>query len=147
MKPVKVLLAVCGYDGHDKAQRILARLCRDAGMEVVYIGLRQTPQSVVAAAVEEDVDVIGISSHTGSHMRVFASVLEELAQQNARDIQLCGGGVMSRADKARLEAMGVGRIFLPGTPDAEILDYYLNARTGADRAGWADEADDPPEGG
>jgi methylmalonyl-CoA mutase C-terminal domain/subunit len=127
MRPIRVLVAVCGYDGHDKAVRIVAKLFRDAGMEVVYAGLRQTPQMVVETAIQEDVDFIGISSHTGAHMRVFSSILEGLDRQSARDIRICGGGVISRADKAALEAMGVSRIFLPGTLDADILHYMSTA--------------------
>jgi methylmalonyl-CoA mutase C-terminal domain/subunit len=122
-RPIRVLIAKVGLDGHDRGARVIAAALRDAGMEVIYTGLRQTPEAVVRTAIEEDVDVIGISSLSGAHMTIFPRVLELMRAHGLDDVLLTGGGTIPPEDAARLEAMGVGRLFPPGTPMREITDY------------------------
>jgi methylmalonyl-CoA mutase C-terminal domain/subunit len=122
-RPIRVLVAKAGLDGHDRGAKVVAACLRDAGMEVIYTGLRNTPEMVVNAAVQEDVDAIGLSSLSGAHMTLFAKVLELLKQQRAESILLFGGGVMPEADAKKLNEQGIGRLFGPGTDTNEIVSY------------------------
>jgi methylmalonyl-CoA mutase, C-terminal domain len=122
-RPIRVLVAKAGLDGHDRGAKVVAASLRDAGMEVIYTGLRQTPEMIVHAAIQEDVDAIGLSSLSGAHMTLFRRVLELLQQQKADSILLFGGGVMPAADASELERLGVGRLFGPGTDTREIAAY------------------------
>ena len=117
------MIAKPGLDGHDRGAKVIARALRDAGMEVVYTGLRQSPEMIVNAAVQEDVDAIGLSILSGSHMTHFARVLELLAEADARDILVFGGGIIPDADIPRLQALGVGRLFTPGANTQDIVAY------------------------
>lgn len=122
-RPIRVLVAKAGLDGHDRGAKVVAACLRDAGMEVIYTGLRQTPEMLVQAALQEDADAIGISSLSGAHMALFPRVLELLRQQGAESILLFGGGVIPEADAKKLNEMGVGRLFGPGTDTADIAAY------------------------
>lgn len=123
-RPVKILLAKVGLDGHDRGLRVIAGACRDAGFEVIYAGLRQTPQSVVEAAVQEDVDAIGVSILSAAHMTVFPAIIELLRQEGLHErVLLTGGGIIPDRDAAELQAMGVGRLFTPGAPLETIIGY------------------------
>jgi methylmalonyl-CoA mutase C-terminal domain/subunit len=122
-RPIRVLVAKAGLDGHDRGAKVVAACLRDAGMEVIYTGLRNTPEMIVNAAVQEDVDAIGLSSLSGAHMTLFAKVLELLKQQRAESILLFGGGVMPEADAIKLNEQGIGRLFGPGTDTNEIVSY------------------------
>jgi len=121
-RPIRVLVAKAGLDGHDRGAKVVAACLRDAGMEVIYTGLRNTPEMIVSAAIQEDVDAIGLSSLSGAHMGLFARVVELLRNKGAR-ILLFGGGVVPDADARKLNEMGVGRLFGPGTDTNEIVDY------------------------
>jgi len=125
-RPIRVLVAKVGLDGHDRGAKIIAATLRDAGMEVIYTGLRQTPQMVVNAALQEDVDVIGISILSGAHMTVFPKVLACMQAQELNDVLLTGGGIIPDSDRAALSAMGVGELFPPGTPTTTIVSYISN---------------------
>jgi methylmalonyl-CoA mutase C-terminal domain/subunit len=118
---IRVLIAKVGLDGHDRGARIVARCLRDAGMDVIYAGLHRTPEEVVNAAVQEDVDVLGISLLSGAHMTIFPKVLKLLKEKDAGDILVIGGGVMPDEDAAALRAMGVKEILLQDTPPEEIV--------------------------
>lgn len=122
-RKIRVLIAKVGLDGHDVGARIVARGLLDAGMEVIYTGLRRTPEQVVRAAVEEDVDVIGISSLSGAHLPHMLKIRTLLNQYGASDIRLIAGGVIPQEDIPALEKVGVSRVFLAGTPVSEIADY------------------------
>ena len=122
-KKIRVLLAKPGLDGHDRGIKVIATALRDAGIEVIYAGLRQTPESIVKAAIQEDVDAIGLSILSGAHMTLFTAVKKRLAENGADDILLFGGGIIPENDIAELEKIGVGRIFTPGTPTSEIVEY------------------------
>jgi methylmalonyl-CoA mutase C-terminal domain/subunit len=119
--PIRVLIAKVGLDGHDRGVKIVARALRDAGMDVIYTGLHRTPEEVVQAAVQEDVDVLGISILSGAHMTIFPRVLELLRAQQAEDILLVGGGVMSDEDVQALKSLGVAEILLQDTPPDAIV--------------------------
>ncbi|HLR95333.1 MAG TPA: cobalamin B12-binding domain-containing protein [Jiangellaceae bacterium] len=121
--PLRVVVAKPGLDGHDRGAKVVARALRDAGVEVVYTGLHQTPEQIVSAAVAEDVDAIGLSVLSGAHMTLFRKVLELLKEQDAEDICVFGGGIIPDADLPRLTEMGVARIFTPGAPTHEITDW------------------------
>ncbi|GMQ75881.1 MAG: cobalamin B12-binding domain-containing protein [Gammaproteobacteria bacterium] len=121
-QPIRVMIAKVGLDGHDRGVKIVARCLRDAGMDVVYIGLHRTPEEVVHAAIQEDVDILGISILSGAHMTVFPRVLELLRQHGAGDIMLVGGGVMPDDDMLRLKAMGVKEVLLQDTPPKTIVE-------------------------
>ena len=123
MSTIRVIVAKPGLDGHDRGAKVVARALRDAGVEVIYTGLHQTPEQIVAAALQEDADAIGLSVLSGAHMTQFARVLELLAEQNATDIVVFGGGIIPDADIAELGTMGVAKIFTPGTPTQEIVDW------------------------
>jgi methylmalonyl-CoA mutase C-terminal domain/subunit len=121
---IRVLLAKVGLDGHDRGVKVVARSLRDAGMDVVYTGLHRTPEEVVDAALQEDVDILGISLLSGVHMTVFPRVLELLREKGGEDIIVTGGGVIPDDDVARLEEMGVKKILLQDTPPAEIVESF-----------------------
>lgn len=122
-RPIRVLIAKPGLDGHDRGAKVLARAMRDAGMEVVYTGLRQTPQQIVEAAIQEDVDVIGLSCLSGAHNHLFPEVTRLLKEQNATDILVIGGGIIPEEDIPGLKAEGVSEIFTPGTLTSVAIDY------------------------
>lgn len=122
-RPIRVLVAKVGLDGHDRGAKVIATALRDAGMEVIYTGLRQTPEMVVNAALQEDVDAIGISSLSGAHMTIFPKILEIMKEKGMDDTLLTGGGIIPEEDKQKLESMGVGKIFTPGTTTNEIVTY------------------------
>jgi len=124
-RPIRVLVAKVGLDGHDRGAKVIAASLRDAGMEVIYTGLRQTPEMVVNAALQEDVDAIGISILSGAHMTVFPKVLALLKDRNMNDVLLTGGGIIPKDDMEQLQQMGVGKLFSPGTPTKEIADYII----------------------
>lgn len=125
-RPVRVLVAKCGLDGHDRGAKIIASSLRDAGMEVIYTGLRQTPEMIVNAALQEDVDAIGISILSGAHMTVFGRILELMKAKNMDDVLLTGGGIIPDEDMQELSALGVGKLFAPGTNTADIASYIKN---------------------
>ena len=125
-RPIRVLVAKIGLDGHDRGAKIIATALRDAGMEVIYTGLRQTPEMVVNAALQEDVDVIGVSILSGAHMTVFPKVLEQLQQHDMKDVLLIGGGIIPDDDVKILTEMGVGKLFLPGTDTNDIATFIKN---------------------
>lgn len=129
-RPVRVLVAKVGLDGHDRGAKVIATALRDAGMEVIYTGLRQTPEMVVNAALQEDVDAIGISILSGAHMTVFPRVRQLMEEKKMNDVLLTGGGIIPDDDMQSLHKMGVGKLFAPGTPTAEISDYIT---------GWVSE--------
>lgn len=120
---IRVLIAKPGLDGHDRGAKIVARALRDGGMEVVYSGLHQTPEQIVEAALQEDVAVVGLSIHSGAHMTLFPRVVELLAERDASDVVVFGGGIVPSADAAALKERGVAEIFTPGTPTGEIVDW------------------------
>ncbi|HEY8458642.1 MAG TPA: cobalamin B12-binding domain-containing protein [Actinopolymorphaceae bacterium] len=121
--PIRVVVAKPGLDGHDRGAKVVARALRDAGMEVIYTGLHQTPEQIVETALQEDADGIGLSVLSGAHMTLFRSVLELLRARGADDIVVFGGGIIPDADIAELEEMGVARVFTPGTPTQEIVSW------------------------
>ena len=122
-RPIRVLVAKVGLDGHDRGAKIIATALRDAGMEVIYTGLRQTPEMVVNAALQEDVDAIGVSILSGAHMTVFPKIIKLLKDKNMDDVLLTGGGIIPEDDMEALNAMGVGKLFAPGTTTTEIANY------------------------
>lgn len=122
-KTKRVLVAKPGLDGHDRGAKVVARALRDAGMEVIYLGLHQTPEQIVQAAVDEDVDVVGLSILSGAHMTVFPKVVGMLRERGAADIRVVGGGIIPDEDIAELESSGVEKLFTPGTSTSEIVDY------------------------
>lgn len=121
--PIRVVVAKPGLDGHDRGAKVVARALRDAGIEVVYTGLHQTPAQVAQTAVQEDADAVGLSVLSGAHMTLFAEVLEQLRALGADDIVVFGGGIIPEGDIAPLEELGVQKIFTPGTPTQEIVDW------------------------
>jgi methylmalonyl-CoA mutase C-terminal domain/subunit len=125
--PVRIVLAKVGLDGHDRGVKVVARALRDAGFEVIYTGLRQTPEMVVDAALQEDAQVIGLSIHSGAHMTLFPRVVEVLKERKAGDIVVFGGGIIPDDDIAELKRRGVAQLFTPGTPLKDIVDW-LNQR-------------------
>lgn len=122
-RPIRVLVAKVGLDGHDRGAKVIATALRDAGMEVIYTGLRQTPEMVVNAALQEDVDAIGISILSGAHMTVFPKVVSLLKEKGMNDVLLTGGGIIPDEDMRALHEMGVGKLFAPGTPTSEVAGY------------------------
>ncbi len=127
MSKIRVIIAKPGLDGHDRGAKVVARALRDAGVEVIYTGLHQAPEQIVAAALQEDADAIGLSILSGAHMTQFARVLELLREQNASDIVVFGGGIIPDADVTELELMGVAKIFTPGASTQEIIDWVRSA--------------------
>jgi methylmalonyl-CoA mutase C-terminal domain/subunit len=122
-RPIRVLVAKPGLDGHDRGAKVVAAALRDAGMEVIYTGLHQTPEMIATAAVQEDVDVVGLSILSGAHMTLFPRVRQLLVAQGRSDILLTGGGIIPQEDIAALETQGVGKLFGPGTPTADLIRY------------------------
>jgi methylmalonyl-CoA mutase, C-terminal domain len=122
-RKIRVLIAKPGLDGHDRGAKVIARALRDAGMEVIYTGLRQTSDMIVNAAIQEDVDAIGLSILSGAHMHYFTEVLEKLSARNAQDILLFGGGIVPNEDIAKLKEMGVAEIFTPGASTKAVVEY------------------------
>jgi methylmalonyl-CoA mutase C-terminal domain/subunit len=125
-RPVRVLIAKVGLDGHDRGAKVIASFLRDAGMEVVYTGLRQTPEMVIDAALQEDVDAIGVSILSGAHMTVFPRLLSLMKEKELTDVLLTGGGIIPANDMNKLRDMGVGELFAPGTDTKEIVSYITN---------------------
>ena len=123
MRPIRVLVAKPGLDGHDRGAKVVAAALRDAGMEVIYTGLHQTPEMIATAAVQEDVDVVGLSILSGAHMTLFPRVRELLNAQGRDDILITGGGIIPKEDMESLHEQGVGRLFGPGTPTSELIAY------------------------
>jgi len=123
---IRVIVAKAGLDGHDRGAKVVAAALRDAGMEVIYTGLRQTPEMIVEAAIQEDVDAIGISILSGAHMTIFPRILELMKEKNASDILLFGGGIIPEDDLKKLKEMGVGELFTPGTSTQEIVKFLVN---------------------
>ncbi len=122
-RPIRVLIAKVGLDGHDRGAKVIATSLKDAGMEVIYTGLRQTPEMVVEAALQEDVDAIGISILSGAHMTVFPRIINMMKEKGMHDVLLTGGGIIPDEDRIQLENMGVGKLFPPGTASTEIASY------------------------
>jgi methylmalonyl-CoA mutase C-terminal domain/subunit len=122
-RPLRVLVAKVGLDGHDRGAKVIATALRDAGMEVIYTGLRQTPEMVVNAALQEDVDAIGISILSGAHMTVFPKVITLMKEKGMNDVLLTGGGIIPDDDMKTLNDMGVGKLFAPGTTTTTIAEY------------------------
>ncbi len=122
-RPIRVLVAKPGLDGHDRGAKVVAAALRDAGMEVVYTGLHQTPEMIASAAVQEDVDVVGLSILSGAHMTLFPRVRQLLEANGRPDVLVTGGGIIPLDDMAALEAQGIGRLFGPGTPTSDLIDY------------------------
>jgi len=135
MRPIRVLVAKPGLDGHDRGAKVVAAALRDAGMEVIYTGLHQTPEMIATAAVQEDVDVVGLSILSGAHMTLIPRVLDLLRDQGRDDILVTGGGIIPREDMDALEARGTGRLFGPGTPTSELIEYIR---------GWFAEREQQP---
>ena len=122
-RPIRVLVAKPGLDGHDRGAKVVAAALRDAGMEVIYTGLHQTPEMIASAAVQEDVDVVGLSILSGAHMTLFPRVHALLAEQGRDDILITGGGIIPKEDMAALKAQGIGDLFGPGTSTQDLIDY------------------------
>ena len=122
-RPIRVLVAKPGLDGHDRGAKVVAAALRDAGMEVVYTGLHQTPEMIANAAVQEDVDVVGLSILSGAHMTLFPRVLDLLREQGRDDVLVTGGGIIPKEDMDALQARGIGKLFGPGTSTTELIDY------------------------
>jgi methylmalonyl-CoA mutase C-terminal domain/subunit len=123
MAPVRIVVAKPGLDGHDRGAKVVARALRDAGMEVVYTGLHQTPEQIVQAALQEDADAIGLSVLSGAHLTLFARVVELLKEKDAEDVVVFGGGIIPEADIPELERLGVRKIFTPGASMADIVEW------------------------
>jgi methylmalonyl-CoA mutase C-terminal domain/subunit len=122
-RPIRVLVAKPGLDGHDRGAKVVAAALRDAGMEVIYTGLHQTPEMIASAAIQEDVDVVGLSILSGAHMTLFPRVRELLRDAGRDDILLTGGGIIPKEDMESLREQGVGQLFGPGTPTSDLVDY------------------------
>jgi len=122
-RPIRVLVAKPGLDGHDRGAKVVAAALRDAGMEVIYTGLHQTPEMIAQAAIQEDVDVVGLSILSGAHMTLFPRVRELLTQAGRSDVLLTGGGIIPPEDVAELERQGIGKLFGPGTPTTDLITY------------------------
>ncbi|MBA2564242.1 MAG: cobalamin B12-binding domain-containing protein [Gemmatimonadetes bacterium] len=144
---IRVVIAKPGLDGHDRGAKVVASALRDAGMEVIYTGLHQTPEMIVEAAIQEDADVVALSILSGAHMTIFPRVLELLRAEGAERILVTGGGIISREDMAELERLGTGRLFGPGTSTRDIVDYIRGwKREGLEAAG-ASRGSPPPQRG
>ena len=125
-RPIRILVAKVGLDGHDRGAKVIASALRDAGMEVIYTGLRQTPEMVVNSALQEDVDAIGISILSGAHNTLFPKVLKLMKEKGMNDVLLTGGGIIPDDDMQQLRSQGCGELFPPGTPTLQIADYIKN---------------------
>ena len=122
-RPIRILVAKPGLDGHDRGAKVVAAALRDAGMEVIYTGLHQTPEMIAQAAIQEDVDVVGLSILSGAHMTLFPRVRKLLDTAGRRDVLLTGGGIIPPEDMKALESQGTGRLFGPGTPTSDLIKY------------------------
>ncbi len=129
-RPIRILIAKVGLDGHDRGAKVIATALKDAGMEVIYTGIRQTPEMVVQTALQEDVDAIGISILSGAHMTVFPKILKRLNELGMDDVLVTGGGIIPENDRIELESLGMGQLFPPGTSSSDIATYITN---------WVDE--------
>lgn len=130
MRKIRVLIAKPGLDGHDRGAKVVARALRDAGMEVIYTGLHQTPEQIVEAAIQEDVDVVGLSCLSGAHMTLFPRVVELLKEKGAKDVLVTGGGIIPEEDIPKLKKLGIAAVFGPGASLREIVDFHKkNVRT------------------
>lgn len=127
MAPIRIVIAKPGLDGHDRGAKVIARALRDAGMEVIYTGLHQTPEQIVETAIQEDADIVGLSVLSGAHMTLFRKVMELLGDRDATDIVVFGGGIIPEADIPLLEQIGVARIFTPGTKTRDVVDWVNQA--------------------
>jgi methylmalonyl-CoA mutase C-terminal domain/subunit len=125
-RPIRILIAKVGLDGHDRGAKVIASFLRDAGMEVIYTGLRQTPEMVINTAMQEDVDAIGISILSGAHMTVFPKIMKLLNEKEMTDVLITGGGIIPSDDMKKLNELGVGKLFSPGTDTKEIVSYITN---------------------
>lgn len=125
-RKIRIVMAKPGLDGHDRGIKVLASAYRDAGMEVIYLGLRQTPEMIVSAAMQEDADVIALSVLSGAHMTVFPKVMDLMKENRINDVLLTGGGIISDKDKDSLTNIGVGQLFGPGTPVQDTVDYIID---------------------
>jgi len=125
-RKIRIIMAKPGLDGHDRGIKVLASAYRDSGMEVIYLGLRQTPEMIVGAALQEDADVIALSSLNNAHNTIFIDVLEAMKKNKLQDVLLVGGGIIPKNDVIRLENLGVGKLFGPGTPVQETIDYITD---------------------
>ncbi len=131
----RIVVAKPGLDGHDRGVKVVARALRDAGFEVIYTGLRQTPEQIAEAAVQEDADAVGLSCHSGAHMTLFPKVVKLLREKGAGDVVVFGGGIIPRDDVAKLEAAGVERIFTPGAPTTDIVAWLRDRLSAESRSG------------
>jgi methylmalonyl-CoA mutase C-terminal domain/subunit len=122
-RPIRVLVAKPGLDGHDRGAKVVAAALRDAGMEVIYTGLHQTPEMIASAAIQEDVDVVGLSILSGAHMTLFPRVHDLLVEAGREDILITGGGIIPKEDMTALESRGIGRLFGPGTSTQDLVDF------------------------
>ncbi len=125
-RKIRVIIAKAGLDGHDRGAKVVASALRDAGMEIIYTGLRQTPQMIVEAAIQEDADAIGISILSGAHMTILPKIIDLMNQKNLNDVLLFGGGIIPQDDVKKLKDMGVGEIFTPGASTADIVKFLEN---------------------
>jgi len=125
-RKIRIIMAKPGLDGHDRGIKVLASSYRDSGMEVIYLGLRQTPQMIVSAALQEDADVIALSSLNNAHNTIFSKILELMKEKSMDDVLLVGGGIIPKKDMKDLESKGVGKLFGPGTPVQETIDFITN---------------------
>jgi isobutyryl-CoA mutase small subunit len=132
MAPVRIVIAKPGLDGHDRGAKVIARALRDAGMEVIYTGLHQTPEQIVETAIQEDADIIGLSVLSGAHMTLFRKVLQLLESREASDIVVFGGGIIPEADIPLLQEAGVAQIFTPGTKTRDVVDWVNAAMAPSD---------------
>jgi len=126
-RPIRVLVAKPGLDGHDRGAKVVAMALRDAGMEVVYTGIKQTPEQIVQAAIQEDVDVVGLSCLSGAHTTLFPKVVKLMREQGAGDVVITGGGIIPDEDRSFLQEQGVDRVFGPGTSTRDIVEYIKGA--------------------
>ena len=126
-KKIRVLIAKPGLDGHDRGAKVIVRALRDAGFEVIYTGIRQTPEMIAAAALQEDVDAVGLSLLSGAHLTLFPAVVKQLRKSGLKDVLVFGGGIIPDEDAAKLRKAGVHRVFGPGTPLQAIVDYLNEA--------------------
>ncbi|HET7754344.1 MAG TPA: cobalamin B12-binding domain-containing protein [Anaeromyxobacteraceae bacterium] len=125
-RPLRIIVAKPGLDGHDRGAKIIARALRDAGFEVIYTGLHQTPEMIVATALQEDADLIGLSIMSGAHMTLFPAVIDLLREKGASDVAVFGGGIIPQDDVPRLKALGVSEVFLPGTSTQSVVEWIRN---------------------
>ena len=125
-RKIRIVMAKPGLDGHDRGIKVLASAYRDSGMEVIYLGLRQTPEMIVSAAMQEDADVVALSVLSGAHMTVFPKVMDLMKENRINDVFLTGGGIISDKDKDSLTNIGVGQLFGPGTPVQDTVDYIID---------------------